>query len=173
VLNHTTRREDVDAVLELLATAEAEVGVAVAPLQERHPTMADDPLERSGLFAGLPRADVERIAANGEVRDVAAGATVVERWEASREFFVVLDGTVSVSLDGAVVASLGPGDYFGELAALDWGAGFGYPRLATVVAESDLRVLVIAPGALAALLRDHPLVEERVRASARDRLGRR
>ena len=173
VLNHTTRQEHVDAVLELLATADAGAEMPIAPLQERHPTVADEQLGGAGLFAGLARADVERIAAGAEMRALAGGATVVQRWEASREFFVVLDGTASVSLDGAIVATLGPGDFFGELAALDWGAGFGYPRLATVVAEGDLRLLVFAEGALPALLREYPLLEERVRASARDRLGRR
>jgi hypothetical protein len=173
ILNHTTRREHVDAVLELLATADARAESTVAPLQDRHPTVADGPLGGAGLFAGLARADVELIAARGEVRELEAGTTVLERWEASREFFVVLDGTLSVSLDGATVAKLGAGDFFGELAALDWGAGFGYPRLATVVADSDLRLLVFPDGALPALLREYPLVEERVRASARDRLARR
>jgi hypothetical protein len=173
VLNHTTRQEHVDAVLELLATGDVGEEVVKPPLYERHPTVADGPLGGTGLFAGLAPADEERIAAIAEPRDVAAGTTVVQRWEAAREFFVVLDGTVSVLLDDEVVTILGPGDFFGELAALDWGAGYGYPRLATVVAASDLRLLVFDEGALPALLRAFPLVEERIRASARDRLARR
>ena len=40
------------------------------------------------------------------------------------------------------MAQLGPDEFFGEIAALDWGAGFGYPRIAQVVAVDPLEVLV-------------------------------
>ncbi len=59
-----------------------------------------------------------------------------------------MEGSADVFVGDERVNSLGPGDFFGELAALDWGAGYGYPRLATVVAASPLRLLVFPPGAL-------------------------
>jgi CRP-like cAMP-binding protein len=71
------------------------------------------------------------------------------------------------------VRRLGPGDFFGELAALDWGAGYGYPRLATVVAESDVRLLVFSEGTLAELVRTLPSVETRIRAAVQERLAAR
>ena len=40
-------------------------------------------------------------------------------------------------VDGERIARLGPGEFFGEIAALDWGAGFGYPRIAQVVAAES------------------------------------
>ena len=76
---------------------------------------------------------------NGAVeRVVEPGIAVVEQWETSRDFFVILDGTADVQVDGQQVAELGPGEFFGELAALDWGAGFGYSRLASVVARTPM-----------------------------------
>src|SRR5207253_3016601 len=64
---------------------------------------------------------------------------------------------------------LGSGDLFGELAALDWGAGFGYARTADVVATSSARLLVLAPATLAELIRRAPQVEVTLRRTARDR----
>jgi len=69
------------------------------------------------------------------------------------------------------VATLGPGDFFGELAALDWGAGYGYSRLATVVAGSPLHLLVFADGALAELM-SFPSIERQIRAAVQERLLR-
>ena len=44
---------------------------------------------------------------------------------------------------GQILRELGPGDFFGELAALDWGAGFGRSRTATVIAATECRLLVL------------------------------
>ena len=70
----------------------------------------------------------------------------------------------------APLAELGRGDFFGELAALDWGAGYGYARLATVTAIDPLRLLVLAPAHLARLMAEVPAVEDIVRSAVRERL---
>jgi selenocysteine lyase/cysteine desulfurase len=173
VLNHTTRQEDVDDVLEMIATAELDAPATLPPLRDRHPSVEVGPLGNVPLFAELDGAELRRIGERTETRELPAGAAIVERWDTSREFFVVLDGDVSVLLDGEVVGRLGAGEFFGELAALDWGAGFGYPRLATVVAESAVRLLVLPDGALPELVRRYPTVEERIRAAVQKRLARR
>jgi CRP-like cAMP-binding protein len=64
------------------------------------------------------------------------------------------------------------GDYFGELAALDWGASFGYPRLATVRARTDLTLLVLTDAELAELMAAVPLIAARIRATAGERASR-
>ena len=84
---------------------------------------------------------------------------------------MVLDGVAEVQRDGEVLAERGPGEFFGELAALDWGAGYGHPRLATVVARKPLRLVVLAPAHLNRLMRIAPEVEAAVRAAANERLG--
>ena len=89
--------------------------------------------------------ELERLARAAELREAAGGETIVEQWEASKDFYVVLAGTVDVSVEGERIRELGPGEFFGELAALDWGSGFGYPRLATVVAASR-RAAAARPG---------------------------
>ena len=97
---------------------------------------------------------------------------MIEQSDATRDFFVILDGTADVFVGDEHVRSLGPGDFFGELAALDWGAGYGYQRLASVVAASRLQMLVFSQDAFAALLRIEG-VERRIRTAVRNRLERR
>ena len=172
VLNHTTGPEHVDAVLDLIATADYEPR-ALAPLHDRHPTVTDGRLGSVALFADLTREQLAAVESRAASAEFPAGVTIVERWEASRDFYVIEEGVVSVHLDGALVRRLGPGDFFGELAALDWGAGYGYPRLATIVAESDVRLLVFPEGVLAELVRTLPGVERRIREVVQERLASR
>ena len=61
-------------------------------------------------------------------------------------------------------------DYFGELAALDWGAGFGYPRLATVTATAPLRLVVLPVTRFQALMQQMPEFERQIRQAVRERL---
>jgi CRP-like cAMP-binding protein len=85
---------------------------------------------------------------------------------------VIVDGSADVAIDGEHIRELRTGDFFGELAALDWGAGFGYARSATVTATAPLRMLVLAPRDLHDLMRNAPPVARRVQAAARERLRR-
>jgi CRP-like cAMP-binding protein len=124
------------------------------------------------LLADLPPEHAARAARwSREVR-FAAGETVVERWDAARDFYVIIDGEAEVLIDGEYMRHLGRGDFFGEVAALDWGSGFGYVRTATVVAASDLRLLVLGPDSLGALIRDYPALGDKLQAAARERMRR-
>ena len=146
VLNHTTTEADVEAVLSWLERAEVAPAAAIetvdAAMRDRHPDAASARLERDrvepSMLAGAAAVRVaERRPARARGRSarmIAAepGEAIVRKWESARDFFVLADGTVDVHGDGEHYGDLGPGDFFGELAALEWGAGFGYPRLATV-----------------------------------------
>jgi CRP/FNR family cyclic AMP-dependent transcriptional regulator len=69
---------------------------------------------------------------------VQAGEVILKEGRIGRELFIVLSGTAAVTRRGKEVALLGPGNYFGELGAIDHG-----PRNATVTAVTDLDVLII------------------------------
>jgi CRP-like cAMP-binding protein len=71
---------------------------------------------------------------------VERGQVLLTEGQAGREFFLILAGTVEVTQTGQRVNTLGPCDFFGELAALNRGT-----RNATVTAVSDLELLVIGP----------------------------
>jgi hypothetical protein len=175
VLNHSSTLEDVDRVLEFLATAEPAT-VSRGTAYERHPSVSaarqDGTATRLPLFRSLGADELARATAPAEERTVRAGETVVERWDSTRDFYVVVHGAVEVRIDGEVIRELGPGQFFGELAALDWAAGFSYPRLANVVATTDVKLLVFPDGTLNDLVRDFPAVGKDIRAAASERVAR-
>src|SRR5438552_16665137 len=103
----------------------------------RHDPFVDQ-LQQVTFFSACSRKDLRKVAKRSVDRRVAAGTTIVNEGENGTEFFVILDGTVSVSRQGRKVATLGPGSGFRELALLLDKA----PRNASVVADTDM-VLVV------------------------------
>jgi CRP/FNR family transcriptional regulator, cyclic AMP receptor protein len=102
------------------------------------PTAADD-LKRVPLFASLNNRQLQRLARLFRERIIEAGTSVVQQGKMSGVgFFVVADGEAVVAVDGREVATLGPGDYFGELALVSEGE-----RTATVTARTQVRCLEI------------------------------
>jgi glutamate/tyrosine decarboxylase-like PLP-dependent enzyme len=176
VMNHTTGAADVERVLAFLEQADV-ADATTSPLAryERHPAVGSSPApggeKRFTLLDELAPEDALLVRELGAPREAEAGETIVEQWDASKDFFVIVDGSVEVLVDGKRVAELGAGEFFGEIAALDWGAGFGYPRIAQVVATSPLELLVYADGALQSLVREHPAVERVIRAAVEHRLS--
>ena len=185
VLNHTTRKEDVDRVLGWIErasiTGDTPATRRPAPPHERHPQLSDGWLGRTAverglvasvpLFSALDEAAVAAVAAAARNQRAVAGETIVQQWDCAREFYVIVEGAASVHADGARVAELGAGDFFGELAALDWGASFGYPRLATVVAETPMRLLVLPGASLNELARKVPEIHRRIQRAKQERLS--
>ncbi len=183
VMNHTSDEATVRSVLDWFATAPEPAVVAPADAEDsRDVAVGEDrwlnigafktaDLRAVPLFSRLSPDVLESVGRWARKVKVDAGRPVTTRWDSARDFYVVLDGVAEVQRDGEVIAERGPGEFFGELAALDWGAGFGYARLATVVARSPLRMLVLAPAHLNRLMSMAPEVEEAIRAAATDRLG--
>jgi len=91
------------------------------------------------LFSECTDDELERIAALARAMRAPAGHVVVREGDEGGEFYVIVDGTARVTVDaGTVVADLGPGSFFGEMALLDGG-----DRLATVTATTELELLVL------------------------------
>ena len=82
---------------------------------------------------------------------VPAGTILASQGKRGVELFILIDGTASVTRDGHRVATVASGSVVGELAVIS-----GRPRNATVVAETDLQVLVLTRGGLSQLLDDIP-----------------
>jgi len=104
---------------------------------------------------------------------VAAGAEIIRRWDADRSFYITLSGRYDVFIDGRLIRSLGPGEHFGELAARDWGGGYGYARTATVRCAQDGQVLQLTSDDFQWLVRTQPTVRAELAKIFADRLRRR
>ena len=115
----------------------------------------DDPfvdhLRQVTFFSACSRKDLRKLAKRSEDRRVAAGTTVVREGDNGDEFFVILEGTASLSRQGATIATLGPGSSFGELALL-----VNAPRNATVVADTDMELVVVDRREFTVLLDELP-----------------
>jgi CRP/FNR family transcriptional regulator, cyclic AMP receptor protein len=86
------------------------------------------------LFADLDKRELEGLATSMKERTFNAGHTIATEGQTGIGFFVIAEGTAKVSQGGEERATLGPGDYFGEIALLDDGM-----RTASVVADSKLK----------------------------------
>ncbi len=185
VLNHSTTVVDVERVLAWLEKAPLPAPTSSTDAAPPYPRTADigagwpiasrsaiDDLGSLPLFEGVDERWVRWVATVGRRRRVLAGEPVVRQWDVDRDFYLILAGEVDVVGQQQHLATLQAGDYFGELAALDWGASFGYPRLATVTARIELDLLVLTDAELAELMAAAPLVDERIRAVAGRRADR-
>ena len=138
----------------------------------RRGPFATDTIRAMPLFEGVDEPLAARISDLAREVIAAPGEAVVRRDQLERDFYVIVTGVAAVEIDGEHVRDLVPGEFFGELAALDWGAGFGYARSATVSARTELHLLVLPPRELRELLRVAPGVAREVQAAARERLRR-
>ena len=81
---------------------------------------------------------VEALASASERRRVAAGEVIVTEGDPAQEFFVIVEGEVEVTHDGAVLRREGVGEVFGEIGLIR-----DVPRTATVTAVTDVVLLVL------------------------------
>jgi len=103
------------------------------------------------IFAVLDRKELAKVSRDAHEVSFEAGANLSEAGGLGATFFVVADGALEVSVDGRPVRTLGPGDYFGEMALIDKAA-----RSATVVATTACRCLVFTSWAFRPFLRSQP-----------------
>ena len=108
-------------------------------------------LQRVPLFSGFTEDDLRRIAQLSRISEVPAGTTVTQIGEPGDSFFILIDGTVAVRTPIGLGSELRPGDFFGEMSLLD-----GEPRSATIVATTDLRLLIVDRSDFWRLLEETP-----------------
>ncbi len=92
-----------------------------------------DTLKKVPLFAGLEKRELQEIADSLQERRFSAGDTVTKEGAAGAGFFVVEEGRAAVKVGDEDRGTIGPGDYFGEIALLT-----GSERTATITATTDM-----------------------------------
>ena len=92
-----------------------------------------DMLKKVPLFSGLDDKELKEVASSMRERKFRAGDTVTQEGAGGVGFFVVESGEADVNVGGETKGSVGPGDYFGEIALINES-----PRTATLTARTDM-----------------------------------
>jgi hypothetical protein len=128
-------------------------------------------LRRVPLFEGLEPEDLQRIAGTCSEHAYPAGTTLMGEGDVGSELFVLVEGTVRVvriQPDGTerLIRTYEEGDHIGELAVLR-----DRPRAATVISDTDVRVVVIDGENLKAILRERPAAAMAMLATLAERIS--
>ena len=114
-------------------------------------------LKRAPLFEGLSKKELAQLARVSEDLEVPAGDVICKEGDTGREFFVIVEGEIEVTVKGKKVAERGEGDFVGEIALLE-----DTSRTATVTAKTPLRLFVLTREDFRSLVRQSPKVEQKV-----------
>lgn len=117
------------------------------------------------LFQACDKKQLQQVDRLVERYDAEEGEVMVTEGEVGQELWVLVDGKAEVSRAGQVVATLGPGQWFGELSLLD-----GARRDATVTMTSRGRLLLLAQRELFGLLESVPAFNRRLLVGLAQRL---
>jgi CRP-like cAMP-binding protein len=122
--------------------------------------MEQSKLKAIGLFAGLSREQLDQLAGLTDEIVVPAGTRLIDEGAFAHEFLLILAGNAEVKRGAEVVATLGPGEFAGEIGAMR-----DARRNATVTAVSELRALVMTARDLRHVTAQMPSVAARVDAT--------
>jgi CRP/FNR family transcriptional regulator, cyclic AMP receptor protein len=135
----------------------------------------EEPMNRTGaidhylteipLFSACSKRELRTVSSLTTGVAVPAGEVLTSQGQPGREFVVILEGKATVTIDGTLIATLGPGDFFGEIALLDGG-----PRTATVTAVSDLACKVMSHGEFTKMLDGAPTMARKLLVGVAARL---
>jgi len=105
------------------------------------------------LFADLSTPELESLVETFGEESFPDGERVLRQGLTGSNFYVILEGTASIRVDGIDRSALRPGDYFGEISCL-----LGVPPVSDIVAQDGLRCLVLPGAELELYLVGHPHV---------------
>jgi CRP-like cAMP-binding protein len=110
-------------------------------------------LSRLPLFEGITPESMARLAEVAGEQDFTAGQFIVRQGQVGTGLYVVVDGSVEVVRGDDILATLGSGEFFGEMSVIDQ-----QPRFASVRASQPTRVLAMASWDFLALLEADPKI---------------
>ena len=125
----------------------------------------DKTLASIELFSELSSKELKDIVKLMTPVNVKAGRDLTVEGEPGREFMIIVEGTATVRRKGRVIATLGAGDFFGEMAVVA-----GVPRTATVTAETDMVLEALNRREFSTLLDESPKLAKKILVGAVKRL---
>ena len=132
---------------------------------KKHDGEGADWLADVSFFQGFTQEQLRRVADLSSEVEAPAGSVIIDQGDAGTECFVIVDGIASVYVANDHVATLHPGSMVGEMALVDH-----RPRTASVVADTDLKLLRFDARHFRTLLDEMPKASERVMALLTARL---
>lgn len=118
------------------------------------------------IFAPLPGAPLEHLASRLVPIHLEPGTVIVRQGDAGDRFYMVVEGEIEVSVDGATASELGPGDYFGEIALIR-----DMPRTATATARTPVVLYALEREDFLAAVTGHAPSAQAAEQVASSRLG--
>ena len=134
-------------------------------MQSKKRRRRSDPPADVALFSNCSGRAMKRLSTLGTRLPMSEGRQLTRAGSRGAEVMIVLSGTATCFVGEAEVARFGPGDFFGEVSTLDGG-----PRTATVVASTDMEVLVLSRVEFEMLVKSSPEVAHRMLTTMAHRL---
>jgi CRP/FNR family cyclic AMP-dependent transcriptional regulator len=117
------------------------------------------------LFSGVPKKGLRALVEATDEIEVGPGKVIVEEGRFDRDLFVIVSGSVLVTRNGRRLATMGPGDFFGEMALMSRG-----PRTATVTTQSATRLLVLGSRRFRVVVDHEPSIAHAIMEAMAERL---
>ncbi|NNE73189.1 MAG: cyclic nucleotide-binding domain-containing protein [Acidimicrobiales bacterium] len=125
----------------------------------------DETLANIEIFSECSKRELKHISKLMTQVHIKAGRELTREGDPGREFMIIADGTATVRRKGKVLATLGPGDFFGELAVVA-----GVPRTATITADTDMIIEALNRREFSSLLDESPRLAKKILVGAVKRL---
>ena len=133
------------------------VGVAPTLLVMASTKTTVDHLRNIALFSECSAKELGLVVKNSSERVLKAGTIIMDQGQAGREAYVILEGSATVRRNGKKISTAKAGSVIGELSLLDQG-----PRTAAVIADTDVRLLVISERALKSAIENIPVISRKL-----------
>jgi CRP-like cAMP-binding protein len=117
------------------------------------------------LFRGCSKDELKHVDRAATQAEYPAGHVLCREGAVGRELVMIIEGEADVSRGGNAVASVGPGDFIGEMSLLDGG-----PRSATVTAKTEVKALVVPTREFWQVLDEVPALAHRLLRTLAERL---
>ena len=119
-----------------------------------------DFLKKVPLFNNLSQRHLKEIAKHADQVQVERGRVLVQQGKTGWEFIFIVEGKARVEKNGKVIRQLTGGDFFGEISLID-----GEPRTSSVIADTDMTLLIVHKPSFDHLLEAIPGLQKKVLVS--------